>query len=219
MLSPAERGRARKHVACAVSCLPSRQYESSIRITLTYEKLRNECARAQPGVARETKIYPTRSRRAPCLHSLIQACSSFIPTFPLSPPPDCHFVPFASATLRRRLRPRSADMSVRVLPLMSRPTRRLNELAAIDKLTLARHVADLPMMRQTSPTSPSTPRATTCSSSQWADAEGSGLARRAAPAIAGSCRGCVNQSMSISPIPDAFLGDFRRFGMRQRIAF
>ncbi|KAL1697827.1 hypothetical protein EV121DRAFT_297880 [Schizophyllum commune] len=41
-----------------------------------------------------------------------------------------------------------------------------NVFAAIDKLTLARHVADFPMMRQTSPTSPSTPRATTGSSSQ-----------------------------------------------------
>ena len=156
-----------------------------------------------------------RSGRLDAAHIYRRVRVSFLPSPSVLPPP----APFASATLRRRLRPRSADMSVRVLPLMSRPTRRLTELAAIDKLTLARHVADLPMMRQTSPTSPSTPRATTCSSSQWADAEGSGLARRAAPAIAGSCRGCVNQSMSISPIPDAFLGDFRRFGMRQRIAF
>ncbi|KAL1757424.1 hypothetical protein FB107DRAFT_273025 [Schizophyllum commune] len=62
---------------------------------------------------------------------------------------------------------------------MSRPTRRLNELAAIDKLTLARHVADFPKTRQTRPTSPSTPRPTTGPSSQWADAEGSGLACRA----------------------------------------
>ena len=110
--------------------------------------------------------------------------ASFIPTFPLSPLPDWHFVPFASATLRRRLRPRSADMLVRILLLMSRPTRRLNELAAIDKLTLARHVADLPKTRQTHPTSPSTPRPTTGSMSQWAGAEGSGLARRAVPVAA-----------------------------------
>ncbi|KAI3998315.1 hypothetical protein K525DRAFT_275335 [Schizophyllum commune Loenen D] len=72
---------------------------------------------------------------------------------------------------------------------MSRPTPRLNKLAAIDKLTLARHVADFPKTRQTRQTSPSTPRPTTGSSSQWADAEGSGLARRAAPAVARSCRG------------------------------
>ena len=54
-----------------------------------------------------------------------------------------------------------------------------NVFAAIDKLTLARHVADFPKTRQTRPTSPSTPRPTTGSSSEWADAEGSGLARRA----------------------------------------
>ena len=100
----------------------------------------------------------------------------FIPTFPLSPPPDWYFVPFASATLRRRLRPRSADMSVRVLPLMSRSTRRLNELAAIDKLTLARHVADLPGTRQTRPKSHSTPRPTTGLSFWWAE----GMIQRAA---------------------------------------
>ena len=107
----------------------------------------------------------------------------FIPTFPLSPPPDWYFLPFASATLRRRLRPRSADLSVRVLLLMSRPWADHavleNVFAAIDKLTLARHVADFPKTRQTRPTSPSTPRPTTGSSSQWADAEGSGLVRRA----------------------------------------
>ncbi|KAL1698254.1 hypothetical protein EV121DRAFT_297393 [Schizophyllum commune] len=62
---------------------------------------------------------------------------------------------------------------------MSRPTRRLNKLAAIDKLTLARHVADFPKTRQTRPTSPLTPRPTTGSSSQWVDAEESGMARRA----------------------------------------
>ncbi|KAL1698020.1 hypothetical protein EV121DRAFT_297647 [Schizophyllum commune] len=54
-----------------------------------------------------------------------------------------------------------------------------NVFAAIDKLTLARHVTDFPKMRQTHPTSPSVPRPTTGSSSQWADADGSGLARRA----------------------------------------
>ena len=88
---------------------------------------------------------------------------------PPSPPPNWHPVPFASATLRRRLRPRSADMLVRILLLMSRPTRRLNELAAIDKLTLARHVADFPKTCQTRPTSPSTPRATTGSSTWWVE--------------------------------------------------
>ena len=129
-------------------------YQNNIDLREAKEMNARGLSRAWRG---KRKIYPTRSRRAPCLHSLIQACSSFIPTFPLSPPPDCHFVPFASATLRRRLRPRSADMSVRVLPLMSRSTRRLKELAAIDKLTLARHVADLPKTRQTRLTSPSTP--------------------------------------------------------------
>ncbi|KAL1697863.1 hypothetical protein EV121DRAFT_297823 [Schizophyllum commune] len=87
---------------------------------------------------------------------------------------------------------------------MSRSTRRLNKLAAIDKLTLARHVADLPMMRQTSPTSPSTPRPTTGSSSQWADAEGSGLARRAvlvaaevlSQAISDASKGAKNRNLT-----------------------
>ena len=74
-------------------------------------------------------------------------------------------------------------MLVRILLLMSRPSADhavlVNVPAAIDKLTLARHVADFPKTCQTRPTSPSISRPTTGSSSQRADAEGLGLARRA----------------------------------------
>ena len=96
--------------------------------------------------------------------------------------------PFASASLRRRLRPRGADRFARVLPLVSRLTADHvvveKAFAAIDELALARHVADRPKTRQTRPTSHSTPRPMTGLWSWWAE----GMTRRAAP---GSCLGCV----------------------------
>ncbi|KAL1757427.1 hypothetical protein FB107DRAFT_273029 [Schizophyllum commune] len=61
-----------------------------------------------------------------------------------------------------------------------------NVFAAIDTLTLFRHVADFPKTRQTRPTSPPTPRATTGSSSQERGEGGGG--REAARSAAGNAQ-------------------------------
>ena len=163
---PRRPGRTRKHVACAVSCLPIRKYESSIRITLTYEKLVKRLRAGSPGcgAGNENLSLLGRGRRLDAAH-IYQCVRVSFPPSPLIPPPDLHLVSFASAALRRRLRPRGADILVQFS--CSRRIGRLNKLAAIDKPTLAHHVAGLPKTRQTRPTSPSTPRATAGSSTRW----------------------------------------------------
>ena len=90
---PRRPGRTRKHVACAVSCLPIRRYESSIRITLTYEKLvkRPRAGSAGRGAGNKNLSLLGRGGRLDSAHLYWCVRVSFLPS-PSSPALQLHLV-------------------------------------------------------------------------------------------------------------------------------
>ena len=166
----------------AVRCILARRYESFMKLTSHYEKLKAP-TRGLSRLWRGNENFTLLGRGGRLDAAHIYRCvrvsflvpPSFLPPTripsPSRPPPFAvafdPAVPTCQCAFSRSCR-----------------VRRPKKLAAIDELSRARHVADLPKTRQTHPTSPSTPRPTTGSMSQWAGAEGSGLARRAVPVAA-----------------------------------
>ena len=148
-----------------VSCILARRYKSSIRLTSIYEKLKaptRGLSRLWRGNENFTLL--GRGGRLDAAHLYRCVRVSLLPSPPFLPPTR---IPSPSRLPPFYVAIHPAVPTCRCAFSRSCRVRRLNKLAAIGKLTLARHVADRPKMRQTSPTSLSTPRPTTSSSSQW----------------------------------------------------
>lgn len=143
-----------------VSCKLAGRYESCMKLTSHYEKLK--AGSPDCGAGNENFTLLGRGSRLDAAHIYLCVRVSFLvpPSFlpPTRIPSPSRPPPFAVA-----FDPTVA--TCRCAFFRSCRVRRLNKLAAIDELSRARHVADLPKTRQTRQTSPSTPRPTTSSSS------------------------------------------------------